>query len=96
MIPESLKVEARFAEDVMPTEKDRARLGMLSEQACPECAGPLLRTVDDIVRFRCLTGHAFSGATLDTLMRKEVREPTNTRRVRPRPKATRPCCASCS
>jgi two-component system, chemotaxis family, protein-glutamate methylesterase/glutaminase len=39
-------------------------LGTPSVLSCPECGGTLNEQVDDVIRFRCHTGHAYSAESL--------------------------------
>jgi two-component system chemotaxis response regulator CheB len=64
-IPEDLVLEARFAETGQPSLEISNALGELSEFTCSECAGPLWKRNDDMLRYRCLTGHALTARSLD-------------------------------
>jgi two-component system chemotaxis response regulator CheB len=71
-VPEALKMESRFAEDPVKREADYSKLGKLSENTCPECGGPLRQLPDEPLRFRCHTGHAYSGLGLEEQTRQEI------------------------
>jgi two-component system chemotaxis response regulator CheB len=71
-IPEHLKIEARFAEEAMPSLEEYAKVGKLSENTCPECGGPLREAPGEMLRYRCLTGHAFSGDALAGQTRHDI------------------------
>jgi two-component system, chemotaxis family, protein-glutamate methylesterase/glutaminase len=71
-VPETLRIEAGFAEDPMPPEDEYSKLGELSQNTCPECGGPLREAAGDLLRFRCRTGHAFSAHVLEELTRKDI------------------------
>jgi two-component system chemotaxis response regulator CheB len=62
--PEEIKTEIEFAKmdrDIT----DMAKLGHLSPFTCPTCRGALWELQnDDILRYRCHTGHAFSKDSL--------------------------------
>jgi two-component system chemotaxis response regulator CheB len=64
-IPEDLLLESRFAESGEPSLEINNALGELSEFTCSECAGPLWKRRDDMLRYRCLTGHALTARSLD-------------------------------
>jgi two-component system chemotaxis response regulator CheB len=71
-IPEHLKIEARFAEEAMLSHEDYAKVGTLTENVCPECGGPLREAPGEMLRYRCLTGHTFSGDVLEGQTRKDI------------------------
>jgi two-component system chemotaxis response regulator CheB len=71
-IPELLRTESRFAEDPMAQQDEYRQLGNLSQNTCPECGGPLRQAPGDILRFRCHTGHAFSGPALEQSTRRDI------------------------
>jgi two-component system chemotaxis response regulator CheB len=71
-VPETLRIEAGFAEDPMAHLQDYPKLGELSQNTCPECGGPLRRAPGRILRFRCHTGHAFSAPVLEERTRCDV------------------------
>lgn len=60
-------MENRFAfgEEHFPDIEKLDRIGTRSVQTCPECGGTLWEINDSVpVRFRCHTGHAFTGRSL--------------------------------
>ncbi|WP_296746072.1 chemotaxis protein CheB [Mesorhizobium sp.] len=60
--PPSVRLEAAVAAQEHSTMKKEDRLGELSVFTCPECHGPLWEIEDgDMLRYRCHTGHAFTG-----------------------------------
>ncbi|KAF3886865.1 MULTISPECIES: chemotaxis protein CheB [Nostocales] len=64
-IPEELAFESDLAEMKMAPLNNDDKPGKPSPFACPDCGGTLWDLSDrDLLRFRCRTGHAFSGATL--------------------------------
>jgi len=71
-VPERLRAESRFAEDPMAHQDDYSKLGDLSQNTCPECGGPLREAAGDILRFRCRTGHAFTGQVLEDMTRRDI------------------------
>jgi two-component system chemotaxis response regulator CheB len=65
LIPDDLVLEAQFAENGRPSLEVNDELGRLSEFTCSECAGPLWKRNDEMLRYRCLTGHALSARSLE-------------------------------
>ena len=66
MKPEQTKKEIEIAVGQNPLEEGVLQFGGLSPLTCPECHGVLVRLKNDnIIRYRCHTGHAYS---VDTLM----------------------------
>lgn len=60
-IPEDVKLEAQIAANEKTDEDVLDRLGRPSRFACPECHGTLWEIdKDNVLRFRCRVGHAFS------------------------------------
>ena len=64
-VPRDLDIEHRIALEDNALEIGVTTLGTPSLYTCPECHGVLLQvTHDDVLRFRCHTGHAFTAETL--------------------------------
>lgn len=67
-VPENVEIEARIAQQDMEGDELIAsveRLGKISRLTCPDCNGALWEISDeDILRFRCHVGHAFSADSL--------------------------------
>lgn len=64
-IPEDIKQEAAIAERVVGTTDAVAALGHLAPLTCPDCGGTLWEMkAGTLLRFRCHTGHAFTGDAL--------------------------------
>jgi two-component system, chemotaxis family, protein-glutamate methylesterase/glutaminase len=62
---EKMEIEINMALDKAINENDIKRIGKVSEFTCPECNGSLWKMDEgNIVRFRCRTGHAFTGEAL--------------------------------
>jgi two-component system chemotaxis response regulator CheB len=60
-----MEKEIEIAEFNMEALEDEARQGAPSVFACPECGGTLWELHDDdLLRFRCRVGHAFSAESL--------------------------------
>ena len=67
-LPEEVEIEAKIAGQEMDSGELIAsveRLGKVSKLTCPECHGALWEINDeDLIRFRCHVGHAFSAESL--------------------------------
>lgn len=64
-VSEKLKIETQIAEGHDALSSGSLSLGPSSELTCPECGGVLAQIEEgSIVRFRCHTGHAYSGESL--------------------------------
>lgn len=64
-ISEELEIETKIAREGRGLEAGVLKLGEFSAFTCPECHGVLMRIKDgSLVRFRCHTGHAYSGESL--------------------------------
>lgn len=67
-VPEEIEIEAQIAEQEMGAGDLIAsveRLGKISKLTCPDCHGALWEINDDeILRYRCHVGHAFSAESL--------------------------------
>jgi two-component system chemotaxis response regulator CheB len=71
-VPANLRLEAAIAAQEHSTMQEGERLGEISVFICPECHGPLWEIEDDdMVRYRCHTGHAF---TSDAMMEAQALE----------------------
>ena len=67
-VPEEVEIEAKIASQELDSGELIAsveRLGKVSKLTCPECHGALWEIHDeDLLRFRCHVGHAFSAESL--------------------------------
>ena len=72
--PEDLVLEARFAETGLTSAQVNRELGHLSEFTCSECEGPLWERRDQMLRYRCLTGHALSARSLEEGLNRNLDE----------------------
>jgi two-component system, chemotaxis family, protein-glutamate methylesterase/glutaminase len=67
-VPENVEIEARIAQQNMESNELIAsveKLGKVSKLTCPDCNGALWEMKDeDMLRFRCHVGHAFSADSL--------------------------------
>lgn len=74
-IPNDIRIEALIAERVL---SDVAQVNGLGEQVpynCPNCGGVLWEMNDpDTKRYRCHTGHSFTGAALLTSQTEKIEE----------------------
>jgi two-component system chemotaxis response regulator CheB len=60
-VPEEIKTEVAIAREDQPIEAGVLALGTPSMFSCPECHGVLLQIEsENLARFRCHTGHAYS------------------------------------
>jgi two-component system chemotaxis response regulator CheB len=64
-IPDDLVLEAQFAESGEGSLEVNQKLGQLSEFTCSECSGPLWKRNGEMLRYRCLTGHAMTARSLE-------------------------------
>lgn len=68
LVAEDVDIEARIAQQDMDSAELIAsveKLGRISKLTCPDCHGALWEITDeDILRFRCHVGHAFSADSL--------------------------------
>jgi two-component system, chemotaxis family, protein-glutamate methylesterase/glutaminase len=71
-VPEALRIEAGYAEEAVMPIKEYEKLGEPSDATCPECGGPLRETKEGLLRYRCYTGHAFSGLVLEQQTRRDI------------------------
>jgi two-component system chemotaxis response regulator CheB len=63
--PERLRLETLIAAQELRMDPDRNPLGTLSASTCPECHGAMYEMQEDgVLRYRCHTGHAFTGEAL--------------------------------
>jgi two-component system, chemotaxis family, protein-glutamate methylesterase/glutaminase len=67
-VPDEIEIESRIAEQKMDAGELLAgveRLGKISRLTCPDCHGALWEIHDDdMLRYRCHVGHAFSAESL--------------------------------
>lgn len=67
-VADEVEIEARIAEQEMESDELIAsveKLGTISKLTCPDCHGALWEIHDDqILRYRCHVGHAFSAESL--------------------------------
>jgi len=67
--PDDIKIEAQIAGNEKSGEQMLDRIGVPSRFACPECHGTLWEIgTDDVLRFRCRVGHAF---TIESLLSEQ-------------------------
>ena len=74
-IPEDVKLEAEITERLVSNIADVAKLGKYSTLTCPDCGGGLWELDDEgHKRFRCHTGHVYTGASLLEKQGEEMEE----------------------
>lgn len=65
LMPKQVEIETRIQMQGYSNEDDMNQLGRPSVYACPECHGTLWEIQEGrFVRYRCRTGHAFTGRSL--------------------------------
>lgn len=74
-MPENVRIEVEIAMERNPIDAGLERIGEPSRFACPECHGVLLKVKDGPqARFRCHTGHAYSGASLLAAVNEQIED----------------------
>ncbi|MCR5887881.1 chemotaxis protein CheB [Hymenobacter sp. J193] len=74
-IPPDLLLEASIAERVVGTTEEVNQLGHLAPLTCPDCGGNLWELNEgSVLRYRCHTGHAFTGESLMESSRHSLEE----------------------
>jgi two-component system, chemotaxis family, protein-glutamate methylesterase/glutaminase len=63
-IPESIRIEAEIAERVLSDVAQVSKLGSQVPYNCPNCGGVLWEIGEDPQRYRCHTGHSYTGSSL--------------------------------
>jgi two-component system chemotaxis response regulator CheB len=75
MKDEKTKIEIDIAAEETALKKGVLNLGELSQFACPECHGVLTKILDDnLARYRCHTGHAYSADTLMATLTEKIED----------------------
>jgi len=75
MKDEQTKKEIQIAAEERALEKGILKFGELSPYTCPECHGVLSRLQNDnIIRYRCHTGHAYSADTLMAAITEKIED----------------------
>lgn len=75
MKDEQTKREIQIAAEERALEKGILQFGELSPYTCPECHGVLSRlTNENIIRYRCHTGHAYSADTLMAAITEKIED----------------------
>jgi two-component system chemotaxis response regulator CheB len=63
-IPDDVRIESEITERMNTNMNELDRIGNRSDYSCPDCGGALWEMKDGIPRYRCYTGHAFTGNVL--------------------------------
>ena len=75
MKDDQTKKEIQIAAEEKALEKSIFKLGELSPYTCPECHGVLTRIQNDnIIRYRCHTGHAYSTDALMAAITEKIED----------------------
>ncbi|WP_158799642.1 chemotaxis protein CheB [Pedobacter sp. L105] len=65
-VPADIKLEAQIAKRMTSSLNDNLQLGEPTSLTCPDCGGVLVKVNQDIIpRYRCYTGHTFTGKILE-------------------------------
>jgi two-component system chemotaxis response regulator CheB len=74
-IPNDVRVEADITRRMSSDPEDLKKLGPATDLTCPDCGGTLNKIENDAIpRFRCFTGHVFTGACLEDLQLTSLEE----------------------
>jgi len=74
-IPDEVRIEAEITRRMSSDPEDLNKLGPAADLSCPDCGGTLHRIVNDAIpRFRCFTGHVFTGTCLEDLQVTSLEE----------------------
>lgn len=74
-IPGDVKIEAEITRRMSSNPEDLKKLGPAVDLTCPDCGGTLHKIEHDAIpRFRCFTGHAFTGTILEDLQLTSLEE----------------------
>ncbi|HEY9000305.1 MAG TPA: chemotaxis protein CheB [Mucilaginibacter sp.] len=64
-VPDDVKIESEITERMNTNMNELDKIGVRSNYSCPDCGGALWEMKDDTVpRYRCYTGHVFTGNVL--------------------------------
>jgi two-component system chemotaxis response regulator CheB len=70
--PAELRLEVRIAEGNAEAARESEHVGESTSHTCPECNGPLREAPDDVLRFRCHVGHAYTASSLINGTREKI------------------------
>ena len=74
-IPDDVKVESEITERMVTDMNELEKIGTRSNYSCPDCGGALWEVKNDVhKRFRCFTGHVYTGALLLEKQAEELEE----------------------
>lgn len=76
--PVPLSTEVGIALSRNPGASSNEPLGDLVPLGCPDCGGPLTRIDDQVLRFRCHTGHAYGASSLTDQQGDEINRTLST------------------
>lgn len=64
-VPDDVKIESEITERMNISMNELDKIGIRSNYSCPDCGGALWEMTGDAVpRYRCYTGHTFTGKVL--------------------------------
>jgi two-component system, chemotaxis family, protein-glutamate methylesterase/glutaminase len=73
-IPEKIQTEAKIAERVLSDVAQVSTLGSQVPYNCPNCGGVLWEVSANPIRYRCHTGHSYTGSTLVVSQSEKIEE----------------------
>lgn len=74
-IPDDVKIESEITERRITDMNELEKIGTRSNYSCPDCGGALWEIKDDVIpRYRCYTGHVFTGNVLLEKQAEELEE----------------------
>lgn len=74
-IPEDVKIESEITERRITDMNELDKIGTRSNYSCPDCGGALWEIKEDpIPRYRCYTGHVYTGNVLLEKQAEEMEE----------------------
>ncbi|WMS43743.1 chemotaxis protein CheB [Acuticoccus sp. MNP-M23] len=73
-VPDDVILETEMTVGRRMTIRSEDRIGELTPFACPDCSGNLWRVHDDVLRFRCHVGHAYTAADFAAAEQEKLEE----------------------
>lgn len=72
--PDDVKIEFEITRRMSSDVNELAEIGTLTAFTCPDCGGALFEVEDSVPRYRCYTGHAYTGVALENEQSARVKE----------------------